>query len=105
MKLKQPNKPKVSVPAVWNNRVQDIASDAARKAIEIFIEDCYPTPKNATEMLQFRLTIHDAIEQNLIVKIVMYQLIVFLIDREKGNAKDRAEAKLLTWLRVFENNP
>ena len=101
----EPSKPKCKEPAVWSWQVQEIAAASANKAIQAIILDEHPSIKSASWEVQYRNIIQDALHTDPMVQREVYERTAHFIDRSKAPARGRAEAKLLTWLRIYADYP
>jgi hypothetical protein len=101
----EPSKPKCKEPVVWAWKVQEIATTGTKKAIQAIILDEHPSIKSASWEVQYSNIIQDALRTDPMVQREVYERTAHFIDREKATARERAEAKLLTWLRIYADYP
>ena len=96
-----PTKPKVKEPAVWSWSVQEIVATSANKAIQAIILEEHPSIKSASWAVQYRNILQDALRTDPALQQEVYERTAHFVDRVKAPAKERSEAKLLTWLRIY----
>jgi hypothetical protein len=94
-----PDKPNVKVPKVWTNEVLNMAALCALKAFESML-----TTVPSKDWLSERNKINELLESDEGMQREMYERVSYYIRSERGPGKVRAEARLLTWLRIYTNN-